>query len=230
MASGGEELARAYAGNVQALHEEALERLLVAGVTAATPKAGGTVISYIWDQVWKKEKDEPDTPTTGSSSASTELSAQRPRRMDNDFDNAVSKFTPFGPARRQTQRVEIGQQLLFVHNDDHNNHNDDQHDHKAASWNAIVSERATKGKRVKTSDPWWQGQDDNSEAERRQLLAEFDKRNKLVEKLQEEVRQLKTQKTTNIITTNDMATGPTPIIEILVHHHQILIRYALQII
>ena len=152
----------------------------------------------------------------------TEMSAQRPRRVDNEFDNVVKKLTPeqpLGPAKRQIQRVEIGQQLLFVHNDDHNdNHNDDRddhYDHKAASSNATVLERAPK-KRVKTSDPWWQG--DDNEVERRQLLEEVDKRDKIVvqrdrmvEQLQEEVRQLRVQKITNIITTtNDMATGPPP--------------------
>ena len=51
MAAGGEEYIRAFAGAVHANHEKALEQLLAAGVMAATLKAGGHVISYIWDQV-----------------------------------------------------------------------------------------------------------------------------------------------------------------------------------
>lgn len=124
-----------FAANIQNMHEQFFEGMAMAGATAITVKLGGRFVSYVYDQTQKLREHEESTPPP-SSPADSEMSAQHPRNMAEEFENVTPDvpppMQPQGQVAIQVNRLESGQQLLPVDNGDEDGNADaGQEAHKA---------------------------------------------------------------------------------------------------
>ena len=187
----------AFAQDVQAMDEQFFDNLLVMGVTVISTVKCGRIMRYVYNKAtkhWQPTVAQPPTPET--TEQDSEQSIDHSTRRALGFEDITLTPEPQqqqqqahlqqqGPAVRQVNQLEVGQQMVPVNDhDDHNNYDHNDND-KASSSHAVVLEHVSRGKRPlgqQIEDLVWNN--DLWPGDREQLF-------KIVEKLQEEVFKLK---------------------------------------